>query len=327
MAARFLGINAIFRAINKENVRILMYHGVTRKSFSPLQWTQLHIDNFEAQLDCVKKNYNVISAQELLDNNEFDNAVIVTFDDGLKNVYDHALQLLKERDLAAIIFVLPELSEKGQPIWPDMIRDIFLNTSADAIDLTEYGLSAFKVKNKSSEQRVAMAGQLVEKLKETESDQRLQVLSLLENKYGTPLEKFNPEYKLMNPDEIKELANGDIIEIGPHTNTHPILSTMCIEDQFKEVAGCLEQLDKNNIKHTMIFAYPNGRACDFTDDTINILKGNKIRMAFTTEDGFYKPGDDMYRIKRIPIGADMSIYEFRARLSGFYYFVKGLFKK
>ena len=76
-----------------------------------------------------------------------------------------------------------------------------------------------------------------------------------------------------------------------------------------------------------MFAYPFGL---FTDQTIEILKNNGYKMAFTTDRGMVKMGSDSFRIKRFGISKDTSFIEFKARLtpaSDWYENIAGLFKR
>ncbi len=131
----------------------------------------------------------------------------------------------------------------------------------------------------------------------------------------------------MTMEQIGALSESAEFEIGLHTDTHPILSTQTRDEQAVEISGCKRKLDDGGIKYIDMFAYPNGRSQDFNEDSVELLKENGIKAAFTTEDGFFNPGNDLYRIKRIPIGADMGRVEFAARLSGFYYFIRSLIER
>lgn len=323
--ADILGVNAVFRAVNKNRIRILMYHGVTKSTFDAPYWTQLDYESFVWQMNYVKKHFISMEASRFGTSNNILNGVIITFDDGLRNVYDNALPVLEKLNLKAICFVLPELSQKGQSIWPDRVYEAFMRTHHDAVDLTEFSLPRYDLKNQAAAGRARFARELVASLKSSPHGLCRRVLEQLETEYIRPEVPSNPEFRLMTMEQIKALSEGGVFEIGLHTDTHPILSTQTREEQTAEIKGCKNKIEAAGIKHTNIFAYPNGRYEDFNDDSIDLLNEMGIRAAFTTEDGLYSPGDDLFRVKRIPVGSDLNRHEFAARLSGFYYFIKAFF--
>jgi len=322
--ADIIGINAIFRVINKDRVRILMYHGVSKQTFDPPYWTQLDYESFLRQMQYVKMHYTAIMASQLENIPLPRNAVVITFDDGLKNVYTNAMPVIKNLDLKAALFALPALSHKGQSIWPDRVYETIMKASVDEIDLTEFSLPRYDLKGKTTYERARLARELNGRLKSSPHALRLRVLDFLDTFRGLSEQSPHPEFRLMSMEELKTMAESGLFEIGLHTDTHPILSTQTREEQAAEIAGCMKKLEEAGIKYIHVFAYPNGRRQDFNDDTINILKDKGIRLALSTEDGLYSPGDDIYRIRRIPVGADMSRFEFAARLSGFYYFIRAI---
>ena len=322
--AYYLGLNAIFRARHKDRIRVLMYHGVAKSEFDPPQWAQLNIDAFVWQMRYVQKHFSSMPVSGIGEGSYPGKSVVITFDDGLQNVFENALPVLRELYLKAVCFVLPGLSEEKKCIWPNRVFEIFVNTSHESIDLTEFSLPRYDIKAADKISKARYAHELTTRLKSFSHNARNRVLQYLEDKCGGLDLRHYADFRLMTMDKIKTLSESAEFEIGLHTNTHPILSTQTRDEQSAEISGCRKKLDDAGIKYICMFAYPNGRNQDFNDDSVAILKENGIKAAFTTEDGFFNPGDDLFHIKRIPVGADMGRFEFAARLSGFYYFMRSL---
>lgn len=152
------------------------------------------------------------------------------------------------------------------------------------------------------------------------STRQTAVAAILQATGQNPQANTTP-FRLMNPEQIKELANSAEFTICAHTDTHPILSTQNRDEQKTEISGSIAAIKQWNIPTAPLFAYPNGRAQDFTDETIALVKEAGCKAAVSTIDGLYTSGDDLFRIKRINIGGDISDAEFRARCSGLYYFL------
>jgi hypothetical protein len=72
------------------------------------------------------------------------------------------------------------------------------------------------------------------------------------------------------------------------------------------------------VTQVAVFSYPSGF---YNEETIELLKANGIRAAVATQEGFADPNGDRFAMRRIHVGADTGKWEFKARLSGLYYFL------
>lgn len=110
----FLGLTGLFGWWNRRQVMILCYHCVTlRPDLIPADPWKMYLksDIFEAQLDYLQKNYNVISLQEFLEARREKRplpaySVVLTFDDGKRNFLTVVAPRLLERHFPAIAFVV-----------------------------------------------------------------------------------------------------------------------------------------------------------------------------------------------------------------------------
>lgn len=328
--ADVLGINVLFRRINARKVRVLMYHGVSSDALPTFYWTHLNADMFRWQMAHLKRHYSCVKASAigtwLNEDAEVPlNAAVVTFDDGLRNIYTDARPILKEHGLNAICFVLPELSRENAIIWPNAIYDVILNTRAEHLDLSDFGLGTISL-TEDANQRAETARLLSGELKSWPDARRRELMKKLLDKYRPDESPLTERFRLMTLSEIRELALSDEFQIGIHGSSHSILSTMPRQRQQEEIMRALNELKELSIDAVPVFAYPNGRPEDFNRDTIEILKELSFDTAFTTSEGMLNRTDDGYRLARIPVGADTSKSEFKARLSGFFYFLRRLVK-
>jgi hypothetical protein len=65
-----------------------------------------------------------------------------------------------------------------------------------------------------------------------------------------------------------------------------------------------------------LFAYPNGRRQDFSNDTKRLLQQTGYRCAACTIPGLQPASGDLYEIRRVNIGADASFEQFEMRMAG-----------
>ena len=66
-----------------------------------------------------------------------------------------------------------------------------------------------------------------------------------------------------------------------------------------------------------LFAYPNGAATDFTDETVSIVRGSGFLAACTTRRVSNRAGCDPFRLGRIGVGSEPCVM-LAARLAGLF---------
>ena len=112
--ARYSGINAICRRLNRGRIKTLIYHNVMpENSAFPFA---LQPDEFERHLEAVKKYYNPVSLNE---DGEISGMrrdrinVLITFDDGFINNYEHVFPLLLKHGMKATFFLIVSCANNG----------------------------------------------------------------------------------------------------------------------------------------------------------------------------------------------------------------------
>jgi len=322
LLADLLGVNFICRRLTANRVRVLMYHGVAGRSLPSFYWTVLDREKFVRQMGYVKKKFAVDKLSSLLTNSGRRDRPLaaITFDDGLENTYTDAWPILKEHDLVATCFVVPGLSESGRRIWAD---ELYARTMADLdteIDLSSTGYGIIPVG--TVQQRAGAVEKLVERLKAASQEKRAAVLETVAAHCGSGGAVSVDGLNLMSGEQIVELARSSEFEIAGHSDSHPILAMMTPDEQEREIASCLSRLKSWGLDPPAFFAYPNGREADFDEYTIAALKRHDCRAAVTTVDGLWDLSGDSFRIPRIAIGADISMPEFKCRMSGLFYVLR-----
>jgi len=322
-----LGLNYLFRIINAKKIRILMYHCVSLEPPLLSSWTILSVAKFRWQMKYIKKHYNNIQASTVFCRNNSKHpkvlhGLIISFDDGYESVCNNTWPILKEMGLKAICFVIPGLSKLNHLIWADFVFDVLTNYSNIKINLRYYGIkhNNFQPNSKESLQQ---ANRIIHKMKSWPQEKREIFVKELNNNYNIKSSNKCP-FKLMTLDQIAFLSDSKEFEIGLHSNSHPILSSLNSIQQRDEIEFSVSNLKLYGIPYVPIFAYPNGRLVDFNQKTIAILKKYGFKAGFTTIDNLYDGGDPFY-VPRILIGSNISKSEFKARLSGFYYFLYSIF--
>jgi len=117
-----------------KEVPILMYHQVEdiSKYVNLGEYRKLFVDpgEFAGQLDWLKENnYSTITMEELFDHwfegaPVRENPVVLTFDDGYRNMYAKVLPELVKRNMVATFFVCPGSFESERHLSPEMIVEM-----------------------------------------------------------------------------------------------------------------------------------------------------------------------------------------------------------
>ena len=106
-------------------MNVLMYHYVRPAPADLPYFRYLHRDDFAAQIDALARQNDIITAGRFLEILAGapvpDRTVLLTFDDGLTDHYDHVLPVLEERKLTGLFFVLADPPVGGE-LWIDFLH-------------------------------------------------------------------------------------------------------------------------------------------------------------------------------------------------------------
>jgi len=101
--------------------------------------------------------------------------------------------------------------------------------------------------------------------------------------------------RTMNKEELLQLADGGLMEIGAHTRHHPMLPGLSFERQREEIHTNKRELEALLGKPVTAFAYPNGRA---TADTKQIIRDAGFEYACTSLHDVVRPEGDIFELTR-----------------------------
>ena len=118
--------------IFKTGNAILNYHRICPDNdmSKPNNELVVSTSKFKEQLIFLKKNYNLVSLDNLLDfekNNKFN--ISITFDDGYKDNLSYALPILNELNVPATIYVITKFFENDFSIWWCELQDYIWQNS------------------------------------------------------------------------------------------------------------------------------------------------------------------------------------------------------
>jgi peptidoglycan/xylan/chitin deacetylase (PgdA/CDA1 family) len=136
---------------------------------------------------------------------------------------------------------------------------------------------------------------------------------------GSTRKSFNG-IECMTWDEVRELRKAGI-EFGSHTVSHRKLVELDWADVEHELRASKQEMETHLGTRVTTFAYPFAFPQTqplFVQKFGDALVENGYRCCLTTELGRARPGDDVYRLKRLPVNTEDDVNLFSAKLEGGY---------
>ncbi len=305
----------------KHRTIVLMYHRIASPETDPWQLA-VTIQNFEAQLQVMKRHYQVIPLNELLDERIGEKTspikICITFDDAYVDNYLHAKPLLEKHHCPATFFIPTAYIGHTQPFWWDKLESIvlhsihlppsihiFIQSQVFEFESVETFLSdEVKQKHKNwnwlvppPTKRCEFYLALWERLQPLPCNEIVTVLEEVSHWAGY---KQLPDISNlpMNIVQLNEICLQPMFDIGVHTSTHPALAFHSIDIQRTEIANCREYLEKLSGRQMNSMAYPYG---NYNEETLSIVKDQGFSTAFTTQPQLLTKSADPHLIGRFQV--------------------------
>ena len=104
---------------------------------------------------------------------------------------------------------------------------------------------------------------------------------------------------LMLSAEMVRTLQASNVEIGAHTVSHPILTSLPDADAMAEIAGSKAALEAILDRPVRYFAYPNGKTgLDFDERHVAMVRDAGFAAAFSTAPGPVTEADNMFTLPR-----------------------------
>ena len=290
---RALG-DAIALAGGRNRLCVVNYHRILAKR-DPLLESEPDLATFRWQMALLAECFNVLplgAAIRAMDRGTLPaRAVAITFDDGYRSVHDLALPVLREFGLPATVFVTSGYVGEDN-MWNDRIIEAVQGLPDGPLDLTELGLGEYSLHTLADRKRTL--SKLTETSKYLPPKGRTSLVERLEKMVGDEL-----AYGLMlTPAMVSNLARNGV-EIGAHTISHPILTSLDDQSAQLEIVGGKAELEDLIGKRVPLFAYPNGKVGkDFDARHVRMVREAGFDAAFTTAVGAITPRLDRFQLPR-----------------------------
>jgi len=294
---------------SRRKALILSYHHVIPRRLirenSLMTGMYLSSESFEDHLDWLVKHFRVMPLEKIIgmirSGTRWEKALCaVTFDDGWKDVYDHAFPLLRKHSVPATVFSVGSMIGLQGPGDLDSVFEA-IQMADNVSDAAVSGISEIDalIRSDAIQDRVEKARQVTDLFRELPYDKYKEACANI-NRYLYNTFDLDPvrwKYRTMSWDEMRELQK-HAIDFGYHSKTHPMLTKVPDSLLETEIALPFEEYKKEGIFLKPIFCYPDGK---FSGAAMSVLEDEGYAGAVTLQRGYNDSATAPFLLKRINI--------------------------
>jgi peptidoglycan/xylan/chitin deacetylase (PgdA/CDA1 family) len=301
---------------------ILLYHRVAALTSDP-QLLAVKPKHFADHLEIVKKNCSPVSLKEFVggfqEKTRPRRPVAITFDDGYVDNLANAKPLLERYAVPATIFVTAGYVGSGREFWWDDLERLILEPAElpKTLDLCDVNGPAFKWEfgtgnvydpdayrswnvqfSEDPTPRHALYRSLCELLRPLPEGNQRSVLDRLQNWAGKD-DAGRSTHLPLTSEELARLDQGGLVEVGAHTCTHALLSSLSKSKQQAEIQGSKIVLEKILGHPVVSFAYPFGARSDYNADSVQAVCQAGFERACANYPGTVWRRSDCFQLPRL----------------------------
>ncbi|MBV8159833.1 MAG: polysaccharide deacetylase family protein [Acidimicrobiia bacterium] len=293
------GVNRLARRAFRSRLLVLCFHGVCAEGADVPDSDGMHVPaaRFEEQVRFLVRGYRPVSLAQvrrsLLEGAALPRCpVLITFDDGYRNVARNALPVLRRQGVPCVLFVVTGAVDQSRWLWP---AELEWRRSADPDVAT---MKRTLKRAPAAERRRALAEEFAAHATYPECDS-----------------------SLLDWSELRDLAGDDLVAVGSHAVHHEALTTCDPDDVRGQLADSRRRLaDELGIEVDAV-AYPDGEASAAVADA---ARASGYHLGFTTEARHVGSGDDPLLLPRLLVGAADEETVLAARLAGWQEWIRRL---
>ena len=308
------------------NLTIVMYHYVRDLVHS--RYPRIHglqIELFREQVQFLKKNYNFVTIEQILDayeNNSVrdlpEHPVLLTFDDAYKDHFDFVFPYLEHEHIQGAFYAPVKAVTENTILDVNKIHFILASTPEEKLSQLlgelkyqldyyrkdwnlhnyDYYFDKLAVANRFDSKEVIF----IKRLLQVELDERLRKIitnDVFQKVVGMDEGMFSREL-YMSMDQIKCMVDNGM-HFGSHGYDHYWLNSLSKDKQKFEIQKSLEFIKEiGGDTDNWTICYPYGA---YDEDTISILKENGCKLGMTTRVGVAdledKQGDVIFKLPRL----------------------------
>ena len=278
---------------------ILGYHRVSENA-DDIYSICVRPQHFAEQLAVLRQHANLISLDVLIQGLQKDTlptrAVVVTFDDGYADNLYEAMPLLKQYEIPITLFVATGyLSHR---FWWDELVCLLLDSPSFPVELLleiageTHRWQMFKY---HSENRHLLLEEIYQLLLNLTAEARQEAMGQLSGQIDVANNKGDCDGRALTHGELKQISRDELVTIGAHTVSHPVLTNMSPTEQQYEINQSKRDLEALLNQTVDAFSYPNGAA---DETTRNLLRQTGFSSACASIRDVAHSRSDLFNLPR-----------------------------
>lgn len=318
-------VRAVRRARDRlrSSALILLYHRVADLPVDP-QLLCVSPGHFREHLAILRQNFHTLSLAELasavIQRRIPNRAVVVTFDDGYADNLENAKPLLTEYRIPATVFVASGWVDQNRPFWwdelalvlletPELPNELLLTVAGEKKcwrlgDSAHYGNEQlcsywrWNVQDRDCPTpRHETYRQLCAMLRVLPAVQREDALAQVRRWPRSAAAACVPT--AMTSQQLMQLVEGGLVDVGGHTVTHPVLSKLGVEEQRQEIESGKAVLERVLARPVSSFSYPFGTQADYTVQTAQLVQASGFACACSNFAGLVGRASNPFELPRL----------------------------
>jgi peptidoglycan/xylan/chitin deacetylase (PgdA/CDA1 family) len=306
------GLLSVLQSRAARHPTILYYHRVANELPAPDLGLTVTADNFNAQMQWLASHYDVRPLGNLLDDwaagiVRTSPQVAVTFDDGYRDNYDVAFPILARHKIPATIFLTTAYIGSSTLLWWDRVAKLLARARQERLTSVTTGQrvpskvrDAVDIFLQRGTKNAVQA--TLDELKRLGRDARFQTIDAIAEWVGDSSTEATDRV-FMTWDEAREMSRAGI-DMGSHTQTHPILTELTEPDIDAELRHSKQMIEQETGQAVTLLSYPDG--C-FSDCVRRIAEEIGYSYAVQTRRDLAVGPNDRYAIPRIKIEESHSL--------------------
>lgn len=311
VALHQMGGLAALRRRHRHALRVLMFHSFSEREQSNVEAICAHITRYFEPVP-------LSAVVEALDSGKAlpENSLAVTIDDGYRNFLLHGHPIFRRHRIPTTVYAVAGFSDGRLWLWHDQIEFGIRETSRSSIR-AKPGDEELVFETGTAEQKNEAIGRLSEKLKEVSNDRRVAFVADFGRVCGVEIPRHPPvEREAMSWDELRAVA-AEGVEIGCHTESHPILARVSSRLELeREIGGAKQQMEERLGFRVRHFCYPNGRAVDISEAAIRCVGEAGYASAVINTWGMNALPAERFQIRRLPFDSSLELSYGKELLAG-----------
>jgi len=302
------------RALTRSGARILMYHRFAGRP-TPRRVDRVALADHLAYL---VRHFNVCPLSTLAaavrDGERLPpGSVAITIDDGYADFAQVAYRLLEDFEIPATVFVVTRFLDGDFWLWFDAVHYLLHAAPATRLEVT-LSEGPLRLDTSSADARMASWSAVGDQLLRMDPTTRDEAIRELQDAFQLALPPVpTDDYRAMTWDEAAAL-DPQLVQIGSHTCTHPVLSQCSEAEIDREVADSRAAIIARLGRAPSAFCYPNGQRPDYDERCTAAVRRAGYSCATVAHGGPIGSHADPFTLERL--SAPVEAGAFRRTIDG-----------